>query len=88
MAAATDQLHAHAMEAEKHLEQLATGIASVGADDNTVKAITQMADMCRQIAAKLAQGMKEEPPPARPTADEAIAAHMAQRRQAAAAPPA
>jgi hypothetical protein len=43
-----------------------------------------MADAFRQIASKLVQQVKEEPAPPVPSTDEAISAHMAQRR---AAPP-
>ncbi len=86
MPASTDQLHTHALKAEEHLEQLATGIASVGADDATVKGISQMADACRQIASTLAKGGTQPEP--QPTTDDAISAHMAQRRAAAAQPPA
>jgi phosphoheptose isomerase len=93
MAATTDQLHTFAITAEKNLEQLATGIATVGADDNTIKGISQMADACRTIAVKLAQGGNAAPaheaasPQPHPSTNDAIAAHMAQRR-AAAGPPA
>lgn len=83
----TDKLHEHAVEACKHLEQLATGIAGVGADEATVQGITKMAEMCRQVAKGLAQNMHAEEPP-QPTTDDAIGAHMEQRRAAAAQPPA
>lgn len=89
MAATTDQLHMYAITAEKNLEQLATGIATVGADDGTIKGISQMADACRQIAVKLAQGGNAQAPePAEATAGppsvhQAIANHFAQQRAAA-----
>lgn len=85
MPATSDQLHTNAMEAEKNLEALATGIAGVGASDDDVKAVTQMAHMCRQIAVSLAKGGTQQPAPPQSTND-AIAAHFAQQR-AAAAPP-
>lgn len=95
MAASTDQLHTFAMNAEHNLEQLATGIATVGADDATIKGISQMAKMCHQIASGLAKGgtqPQDQPDPnaapAQPTTDQAISAHMAQRRAAVAQPPA
>ena len=82
----TDALHTHAMKAEEHIEQLATGIAAVGAPDEAVQALGQCADLVRKVATGLAKTMRDEPAPEQPTptTDEAIAAHMASRR---AAPP-
>lgn len=68
MAATTDQLHTFAVNAEANLEHLATGIATVGADDNTINGIKQMADACRQIALHLAQGGNAQPAAEQPDA--------------------
>lgn len=86
----TNKLHTHALEAEKHLEQLATGAAALGASDKVVQSCTDMASACRQIADGLAKSMRDEPAPTeqQPTTDQAIAAHFAGRRAAAAGPPA
>jgi hypothetical protein len=83
MAATPDQLHTLALEAEECLEKFSTALASAGADDKAVQAIGQMADAVRQIAGMLG---KSEPQPAAPSTDDAIGAHMAQRRAQAAAP--
>jgi hypothetical protein len=78
--ASTDKLHMYAEKACDNLEQLATGLAPI-ADDAAVQAVSKMAAACRKIASSLAQSsMKPEP---QPTTDEAIASHMAARRQAA-----
>lgn len=86
MAASTDQLHTHAVKMEEHAEQLATGLAQVGADDAAVKAVTQCAAIGRKIAAALAKGGTQdeqpEPEPAKPTMDQALDQHMAERRAA------
>ncbi len=83
----TDQLHTHALKAEEHAEQLATGLAGIGADEKAVKAVTQMAGVFRQIAGGLAKGGTDEPEPEpKPTMDDALTQHMDERR--AAAPPA
>lgn len=82
----TDQLHTHAIEAEKHAEQLVTGLAQVGADPGTVKAVTECAALLRKVAVILAKG-GTQPAPQQPTTDQAISNHFAQQR-AQAAPPA
>lgn len=88
MAASTEQLHTHAIEAEKHAEQLATGLGEMGADPGAVKAVSQCADLLRKISVALAKGMKEEQPsepePANEpqTMDQALDQHMAARRPA------
>jgi hypothetical protein len=86
MAPPTNKLHDAAMRAEEAAEEVATFLGQAGADDATIDAVTQMAKAFRQIAAKTATQMSEEPPPARPSTDEAISAHM-QERRAAVAPP-
>jgi len=64
-------LHRHALEAERALEQLATGLAQAGVGDQVVQTFTQMADMTRQLAGALGEGQEvtgdDEPP-----ADEAV----------------
>lgn len=49
-------IHATAVEAEKCLEKLATELAQAGADEGTVKAVTQMADVARKIVVGLGKG--------------------------------
>lgn len=48
-------LHDHAIEAERHAEALATGLARISADPEAVKAVTQCADLMRQLAKGLAK---------------------------------
>lgn len=60
-AATANSLHDHAIQAEKHVEALATGLAKAGASDETVKTITQCADILRQVASALAQGAEHAP---------------------------
>lgn len=64
-------LHRHALEAERALEQLATGLAQAGVSDQVVQTFSQMADMTRQLAGALGEGQEvtgdNEPP-----ADEAV----------------
>ena len=70
-------LHQHALDAERALEQLATGLAQAGVSDQVVGTFTQMADMTRQLAGALGEGQEvtgdNEPPadqdltPAQPT---------------------
>ncbi len=61
-----EKLHEHALQAEKHLEQLATGLANAGADPAATKVVSQMADATRKIIKSLAsaaQATQPEPPP-------------------------
>lgn len=55
-----------AVQAEKHLEQLATGLAQQGADEATVKTVGQMAEVTRKIVTALGKGQENtadnEPP--------------------------
>jgi cobalamin biosynthesis protein CbiD len=85
MAASTEQLHTHASEAEKHAEQLATGLAEIGAGDDAVKAVTQCAEVLRKVATGLAKGMKDEEPEPQPTMADAADRMMAARAQPPAA---
>lgn len=65
-------LHGHALDAERALEQLATGLAQAGVADEVVQSVTQMADMARQLAGALGAG-QEVSGDAQPPADQAIA---------------
>lgn len=60
-------MHKTALDAEKSLEQLATELAEAGVDPKTVKAVTQMAEVMRQVVSALGKGQEEsgnnEPPP-------------------------
>lgn len=51
-------LHEVAVAAERNLEQLATGLAQAGADEKTVSAVTQMADVTREIVKALGKGQE------------------------------
>ncbi len=52
----TNDLHGLAVSAEQNLEKLATGLAQAGADDGTVKAVSQMADVTRKVIKALGKG--------------------------------
>lgn len=62
-------LHGLAVEAHSALEKLATGLGQAGADDNTVKAVSQMADVTSKIVKALGKGQEQSgdsqpaPPP-------------------------
>lgn len=60
------KLHSYALSAEKNLEALATGLAQLGGDEQAVKAVAKMADVCRQLAAGMAKLAHHTPPPAQP----------------------
>jgi len=72
-------LHEHAVQAENHLEQLATGLAKAGAEDDVLQTVTKMAEVARKIVMALGKGQEEtgdEEPPApapRPTTASAVA---------------
>lgn len=59
-------MHEHAVQAEKHLEQLATGLAKEGMDDAVVQTVTKMADVARKLVSALGKGQEStgdaEPP--------------------------
>lgn len=57
----TEELYNLCHEAEKILEQIATGLGQVGASSDAVHAFTQMAEVARRTCAGLAKGMKEQP---------------------------
>lgn len=69
------KLHDDALKAEKHLESLATGLASAGAPDPVVKGISRMADAVRQVVKSLKDQSAGAPPPEpkqpKPTMDSA-----------------
>lgn len=56
------ELHEIAVTAEGSLEQLATGLGEAGAPPETVQAVTQMADVMREIVKAL--GAEDVPPEA------------------------
>lgn len=89
----TEELYDHCVTANKELEQVATGLASI--DENAAQGVSQMADVVHKICVGLAKSLKDEPPPApedqaaeheRPTMDSAVrgmvAKHRAAREQA------
>lgn len=59
-------LHEVALGAEKYLEALATGLSEAGASPQTIKAVTQMAEVTRQIVAALGKGASNAPDEAAP----------------------
>lgn len=54
------KMHDHAMQAEKHLEALATEMGKADTDPQIIKAVSSMADGMRQIA----KSMSRAPAPA------------------------
>lgn len=77
-------LHDLALQSEKDLEQLATGLASAGAPEELTKAVGQMADVMRKIVSALGQGQENtgdsEPPGPPKTFDEASNQMMADHK--------
>lgn len=65
-------LHQHALDAERSLEQLATGLAQSGVSDGVVSSVTKMAEMMRQLVGALGAG-QEVTGDAQPPADQALA---------------
>src|SRR5688572_12063369 len=72
-------LHEHAVAAERHLEQLATGLGQAGADNQVVQTFSKMAEVTRKLITALGRGQEvsgdaeppaeeavEPPPPSRP----------------------
>lgn len=49
----------YAVDAERNLEGLATELARMGADEQTVNAVSQMADVTRKIVKALGKGQAE-----------------------------
>lgn len=60
-------LHEHAIQAEKHLEQLATGLAAVGAPPEAVKSLAKMADVVRGLAQRLGKPQQDQAPQPQPS---------------------
>jgi hypothetical protein len=60
------QLHDVAVDANKNLEELATGLAQAGADEKTIQAVSQMSEVTRKIIKALGKGQETtgdaEPP--------------------------
>jgi hypothetical protein len=52
------ELHSHAVQAERHLEALATGLAKVGADEAVIDGVAALADKVRQVVAVLGKGQE------------------------------
>ena len=52
-------LHDEALQAEKHLEALATGLAQAGAPEGAVNAVTKMASVTRDIVKSLGKGQEQ-----------------------------
>jgi len=63
MATDPKQLQEHAVQAEKHLEALATGLAEVDAPENVTKTVTQMAEVARKVVTALGDARDATPPP-------------------------
>ena len=57
------KLHTHALQAEKHLEALATGLASANAPKPVVSGVSRMADAMRDVIKSLNQQAADAPPP-------------------------
>lgn len=85
----TSKLYALCQQAEKNLEQIATGLGQIGAAPQAVRTISQMADVLRKICSGLAQNLKHEPAPGQNGAPHTMAsateAMMADHRAATAA---
>lgn len=86
--APASNLHEEAVQADKHLEALATGLGQAGASPDTVKAVTQMAEVVRQIVTALGKGQEQGPDEPAPeehgTIDQATAeTHQAMQQAAA-----
>ena len=93
-----DSLHEHALQAEKHLEQLATGLSQAGVEPRTVKTVSQMAEVTRKVVAALGKGQEQtgdteprapaSPPQPRETMDSAAQGlHQDMQASAAQRPP-
>jgi hypothetical protein len=76
-----EKLHGYAVAAEKNLEQLATGLASAGAPEGTVKTVSQMAEGARSLVKALASAAQSAPAPEQqPTMDTATDDMMAEAK--------
>lgn len=72
------KLHEYALDAEKNLEKLATGLSQEGAPKEMIDAVEQIADALHDVAKALAPPEPEK----RPTMDDATNEMMADRRAA------
>lgn len=61
--ASAKKLHDLCLGAEKNLEGLATALSQAGADPGAVKAVSQMADVCRKLLTGMNQLAQQEQPP-------------------------
>lgn len=84
----TEELYDKCKQAEKLLEQIATGLGQLGAAPEAVKAFSQMADVVEKVCNGLAKSMKEEPAEPAHTMDSAADEMMAERAAAREQPPA
>lgn len=84
----TEKLYRLCQQAEKDLEQIATGLGQIGAAPQAVKTFSQMAEVVRKVCTGLAQNLKHEPAPGQDgaphTMQSATDAMMADHRAAAA----
>lgn len=64
-------LHEHAVAAERHLEQLATGLGQAGADNQVIQTFSKMAEVTRKLVVALGRG-QEVSGDAEPPAEEAV----------------
>lgn len=80
----------HAVEAGKHLEALATGLAGEGVDPQVVKTVTKCAEVTRQVVKVLGkpegQALNSDAPEDQARADEEPAAEPAPEAEGAAPP--
>ena len=83
----TEQLYDKCKQAEKLLEQIATGLGQVGAGDDAVRTVSQIADVVGRICNGLAKGMKAEPAEPPHTVQSATDAMMADHAAAQQAGP-
>lgn len=71
---AEKDLHGTALAAEEALEQLATGLAQAGVDEQTVEAVEQCAAIARKVVEALGRGQEQtaddEPPVEEPVPEE------------------
>lgn len=56
---AEPNLHDEAVQAEQHLEALATGLAKAGAPEEAVNTVTKMAEVTRKIIKALGKGQEQ-----------------------------
>lgn len=79
-----ESLQTYAVEAERNLEALATGLAKAGVDDSTVQGISRMADVVRKVVLALGKGQErtaDDEAPEREPAEEPAPETVAQQPQ-------